>query len=456
MSPLDDELRAALHGRATGLRPSPDPLAGVERRATRIRRRRTVAAVAGSALAVAAVALAVPALTPSSGPEPQAPAATPSTVTTSPSPQAPSPQAFSFDDPWEFRGDRATLADGSLEPLTREWAALKGVAESSVDVVPLYGEVFESSRVAQVVYAARVRASQEMEYGLVLAREGGPEFTSRAPLSRETRLLLVPAPGDEVPRLFAVAAPDARRLDYAPDGATYREMAVKAPGVGLVGLEGDTSRDRVRLTHADGSSLEADAPEPSGADAPPVTGERPDNVLDWPFRGVADDALVARAAAAYAQAQQVPVDQVEYDVLLTAGTDGGLAYAVLQAWVRGERAQVFALVERPDGTSEPVLQPLTDPDVPVVAVLLTGVPGRTTDELVVLPQPQTGQVLYTPPGGQERPVEPAPGLDGVVLIDRQFGADRDRLRVLDGDGDLDAPVFDGLVFDLLCGETSCG
>ncbi|MCW2614239.1 MAG: hypothetical protein JWN08_1233, partial [Frankiales bacterium] len=29
MSPLDDELRAALHGRATGLRPSPDPLAGV-------------------------------------------------------------------------------------------------------------------------------------------------------------------------------------------------------------------------------------------------------------------------------------------------------------------------------------------------------------------------------------------------------------------------------------------
>ncbi len=54
MSPIDDELRAALHGRAKALAPAPDPLAGIEARARRIQRNRVGAAVAGSALAVAA------------------------------------------------------------------------------------------------------------------------------------------------------------------------------------------------------------------------------------------------------------------------------------------------------------------------------------------------------------------------------------------------------------------
>ncbi|MCW2587053.1 MAG: hypothetical protein JWN55_2569, partial [Frankiales bacterium] len=46
MSPLDDQLRAAMHARADVLAPSPDPLAGIEARARGIKRRRAAASVA--------------------------------------------------------------------------------------------------------------------------------------------------------------------------------------------------------------------------------------------------------------------------------------------------------------------------------------------------------------------------------------------------------------------------
>lgn len=59
MTPIDDELRTALHRRAAAVAPTADPLAGIEHRAARIRRRRAAVAVAGSALAVTAVALPV-------------------------------------------------------------------------------------------------------------------------------------------------------------------------------------------------------------------------------------------------------------------------------------------------------------------------------------------------------------------------------------------------------------
>lgn len=48
MSPIDDELRTALQRRATAVPPSPDPLAGIERRAGRMRRNRVAVSVAGS------------------------------------------------------------------------------------------------------------------------------------------------------------------------------------------------------------------------------------------------------------------------------------------------------------------------------------------------------------------------------------------------------------------------
>jgi len=474
MSPLDDELRTALQHRAAVLPPSPDPLAGIEQRARRMHRNRAASAVAASALAVAAIALAVPALTPSSSPSPVGPAtsappsappsavpsAVPSQVPPTPGPEtlAPAPTApvFRFEAPWAYRGDRGVLGDGFQATATREWAATKGVAEDRVELVPLYGEVFEPSGQPRLVYAARVLGSVDAEYGAVTTGEAGPELVSRTPLDRSVTVLLVPVPGDEIPGLYAVAAPDTARLEYAADGTSYRDMADKAPGVGLVGLEGDTSADQVRLTDADGSTASVPAPELEGSSEPASDG-LPENLLEWGFRGVPEASLVERAVRGYAAAQGVARDDVEYQVLFNGSNDPGQRYTVLQAWVSGELAQVVAWVETPGRDPELQLRPLTDPGAPVVAVLLTGTPGRTTDELVVIPQPRTGQVLYGPTGtGEPRPVEPTPGLDGVVLIDRALGADADRLVILDGDGDLDAPTFDGRVVDLLCGERGCG
>lgn len=459
MSPIDDELRSALQGRADLLLPAADPLLGIERRAKQIRRNRVAASLTGTALAVAAIAVAVPALTPS-----QMRTVAPPASSTSPAPSAEpapaSPAAFSFEDPWTYRGGRDVIANGNAETFTREWAASRGVGEDEVDVVPLYGEVYEPSGAAQVVYAARVRGTEDQEYGLVVATEGGPEFVASQPLTRTTTVMVLPAPGDEVPRLLVVAAPDTRRLEYAPDGEAFRELAQSTlyddvQGTGVTPLEGDLSADAVRVTYADGGSETVAVPDPEGGSEGGATG--PDNLLGWGFRGQADPELEERAARGYATAVGAARQDVEYEVLLTGGNDGGQAYTVLQAWTGDGPAQVFGWIESPGRDPEPQLRPATDPGAPVVAILLTEVPGQTASQLVLIPEPATGAVLYTArPGAAERPVQPAAGLDGVVIIDRDPADEGvDRLRLLDGDGDLDAPTFDGAVSDLLCGVRGC-
>jgi hypothetical protein len=153
----------------------------------------------------------------------------------------------------------------------------------------------------------------------------------------------------------------------------------------------------------------------------------------------------------------VALADVGVNVLFSGDNDPGQRFTVLQMWTPGRPAQVVGLVDHPDRADELVLQPLTDPGEPVVALLLTETPGRSFDELVVIATPATGQVMYAASAQAEpRPVEPAPGLDGVVLIERERGAEDDRLTVLDGDGDLDDPLYQGSVADLLCGETGCG
>lgn len=62
MSPIDDELRRVLAARSGEVALETDPMAGIEREAKSIRRRRTGTAVLGAALSVAVVALAVPSI----------------------------------------------------------------------------------------------------------------------------------------------------------------------------------------------------------------------------------------------------------------------------------------------------------------------------------------------------------------------------------------------------------
>ncbi len=478
MSPLDDELRAALRGRAYEITPSPDPLAGIERRARRIRRNRVAASVAGSALAVALVAVAVPALVPTAAPMPVTPATSPS-----PSPVALS-AAFSFSSPWAYRGAGEVIANGNAETFTREWALSKAVEPDQVDFVPLYGEVVEVSGDARVVYAARVRVTGVAEYGVVLATESGPEFLSRQPLADQATGLLLAVAGDEVPALLVVAAPDSASLEYAVDGETFTPMRLREPGIGIVPLERPTSRDAVRVVAADGrevfrgaapepprtiaspepSRVRPASPPPSPSRAPAVPASpspsalllgKPDNLLGWPTRGITDAALVERAAAGYARAKGVQRSQVSWEVLFTGDNDPGQRYTVLNAWVLGQRAQVFGWIETPGRPAEPQLRPTTTKGQVLAAILLTEIPGRTTDELVVVPQPRTGDVIYKSSSTDAGRSAIVDGLDGIAIVDRAKNAQGDRLLVLDGNGDLDKPTFSGTVDSVLCGQTGC-
>ena len=461
MSPIDDELRAALHGRAAVLAPSPDPLAGIERRARRMRRNRAATAVAGSVLAVAAIALAVPALSPEAAPRVSTPAAsTPASPSPSEAPSpVPSPAAapaqYDLAAPWAYRGG-PTLDPQDLATYTRKWASTVGVSADEVVFTPLYGEIHEPSQRFRFVYAAYVKSSDMMEYGLAMSREAGPEFLSRAPLTRDTTAMPVPVPGDgEFLSLLVVAAPDTTGLEYAPNGADFRAMTAKAPGVGIDAVDGDGALDRVRVLGSDGSEVfSGPVPEFSDSGEAPVVG-RPDNLLGWGVRGAQDAELVGRAVAGFAARKQVTRQQVEHQVLFVGDNDSGQTYVVLQGWVQGQRAQVFGWVETPGREAEGQLRQLTEPGTAAVAILLTGIPGRTTDELVVVPQPATGEVFYrAEPGADPQPVS-TPGLDGVALIDRDQMPGEDSIVLLDGNGDLDRPTFDGPVSSLLCGEKTC-
>ncbi len=149
---------------------------------------------------------------------------------------------------------------------------------------------------------------------------------------------------------------------------------------------------------------------------------------------------------------------VGHTVLFTGGNDAGQRYIVLQAWIGAGPAYSFGYVQTPGRDPEPVLQPAIAADEKIVAILLTGIPGGTADELVVVPVPGTGQVLYRQsPQASFAPVDHLPGGDGVAVVERAYGADTDELQLLDGDGRGDRPpLFQSTVFDLLCGISGCG
>ena len=286
-----------------------------------------------------------------------------------------------------------------------------GARADEVVFIPLYGEVHEPSQQFRFVYAAITRASQTMEYGLALSTQAGPAFRSRAPLAPGTFALVVPVPGDgEFLSLLVVAAPETRTLEYAPDGRNFRSMTVKAPGIGIDAVDGDSAQDRVRVTAVSGTVLDAGTvPELSDSGEAPVVGE-PDNLLGWGVRGRQDDALVERATVGFAAAKRVARTEVEHEVLFVGDNDAGQAYVVLQGWVRGQRAHVFSWIETP------------------------GQAAGSNDDF--------------------RVVEPAPGLDGIHRIDREPRNETVDHLLLDKPSS-GQQLYSGPVSSLLCGEKSC-
>ena len=451
MSPIDDELRDALHRRATGVAPSPDPLSGIERRATRIQRNRLAASVAGSVLAVAAVATAVPLLSGTS-PAPDVPpvASAPPSREPSPSPSpsrvpSPSPYALDPEVPWDYRGaPPADLGDGTVETVREELATRRGVEPSSVALSPLFGQLYEPSGQVEIVYVAQVDG--EPSWGVARSSEAGPELAVDEPLAEGTTALVAALPGDEVARLLVVASPEVGEISYGHDDASeWSPMAALADGVATTPLDGDPATDAVRVLGAQGQEVHRDAapdvaapggePEAPPASEPPT----PTNVVDWPVRGAVSDDLRERAVASFAQAAGVPVSQLRTR-LLFGGQRDGRTYVLLQGWYGGD-ARSFAWSYDPRGDQEQaLLQGFTPPGPALFTAVLDGV-------LLVVPEPAAGQVLYAPDASSEPQPVADQGTEVAVLIDRADGASGDRLLVLDGDGDPEAPIFRGTVDD---------
>lgn len=474
MTPLDDELRSLLHARADVLSPAPDPLTGIERRAKRMRRNRVAASVAGSALVVAAVAVAVPSLVPDRGGK-----GTDFAVTPTPTPSASRasdlpPTALNPLSPWAYRGDDLSLlGPGTLDTIKREYGTKHGA--TSVELTPLYGKAYEPSQQFELVFLADVTAADGVSqyFWAVSATptEAGPVFLADEALGEPALALMAALPGDEAARLLVVAAPSSGAIEYASDGKTFREITTTEQtemlgspgttvettvgGVGFTPLEGDTSRDMVRVLDGDGD-LDHPVflgPAPDAATAPSAAPDvKPANYLEWQTRGTVDARTESQAVSAYAQSKGTR-DAVVGHHVLWAGTDtSGRKLVFMEAWVGGGEAQTFGFVS----TGEPFLGPVIEGSPDVLAYLASGAPGTGTDVLVLLPRLGAGPFSYA--SSSSAPYREVGNgrsdVDNVAVIARDPKATSDRVKVLDGDGM--KVLHDGPVQPLLCGESGCG
>ena len=150
----------------------------------------------------------------------------------------------------------------------------------------------------------------------------------------------------------------------------------------------------------------------------------------------------------------------EYRSLFAGKTPSGLRYTMGQAYFSGDDV-AYGVSYTTGGVNGPefFLGKPTDQQAVTLAFVLCCAPGSVRDTLVVVPQPRTGQVLYSPNSSAAfAPAGDGAGEynDGVVFIDRDPRATSDRLELLDGNGNLDAPTFRGPVGPLLCGLKDCG
>ena len=196
------------------------------------------------------------------------------------------------------------------------------------------------------------------------------------------------------------------------------------------------------------------SPTPS---ATPVSSDVPSNLLRWGVRGkdaYSPDTLDMRHR--FAQALGRPDDPTSYSPLYVSQV-GGVSFTVGQAWFDGDdQAYTVSYAVAADNVPQFFLGPVTPKDPWGLAFVVDGM--QTYQLLVVVPRPGTGQISYAPhASGAFQPWTTGNAdADAVALIHRDLQASDDRLQVLDGDGNLDHPLYEGPVTALLCGLKECG
>jgi hypothetical protein len=215
------------------------------------------------------------------------------------------------------------------------------------------------------------------------------------------------------------------------------------------------------LLPSDTARLEPAAPTPTPTvtvtPTPAAPQLRPANVLAWPLRGkdaYSPDTLDLRRRFVQAFGRTDP-DDAEYEPLFVYRVDG-VSFTMGQAWLKdSSKAYAVSYAVASDNVPQFFVGPATPANPWGLAFLVSGMPDH--DLLVVVPRPGTGQVMYDDnASGAFRPADMPTGLDGVALVERDLQASDDRLQTLDGNGDLDHPLFESAVTPLLCGLKECG
>lgn len=256
MSPIDDQLRSALHARADVLPPSPDPLVGVEARARRLRRRRVAASVAGAALAVAAAGIAVPALLPGPATSTLTPATTPSaTQTAAPVETQPPGNVLTS---WQDRG--VSTRGPRVSDLMSAFAAAMG---RSADVGQVrYRELFlgdtgkgEGFTVGQAWFAGDGQA-YDVSYTINTAH--GSVFFLGKPTPADPVVLAFSVPNLEgmSDLLVVVPQPGTGQVSYDDGSGAFRPITGQdtRDGVVLVDRSIHATNDRLQLLNGDGDT----------------------------------------------------------------------------------------------------------------------------------------------------------------------------------------------------------
>jgi hypothetical protein len=266
------------------------------------------------------------------------------------------------------------------------------------------------------------------------------------------------AVGRDKGTLIVVAAPDAT-VEYASNGNGYQPISDigQAPkGVGLVPIEAEDPNDTIRVTEADGSQVVQPAPDWT---AP--AGSPPANLLTtWIHRGDAtQQPPTSDVLHAFTQAVGRTDESKAHYLSLFDGVSRGVRYTIGQAYYDGDRrAHTFGYTT--GGTSGPqaFLGPETPMDTELVALLVDSIPGSSTDLLVLVPRPGTGQLSYAPDASSKlMPVASGRSdLNGIGLVDRSQTATNDRIEQLDGDGNIDRPIYRGPLAPFLCAAKACG
>ena len=241
MTPIDDELRIALHERASTVSPTTDAFVGIERRAKGIRRRRLAGAVAGSALALAAVAVAVPTISGaldgdggSTGRFAVQPTVAPSAAG-SPSPaSSTSPQGATLQN-WPYVGMN-TVADGAnridmVQKMSQALAARWPGAQVTLQTLhPLYGGISSSDQLV-LVAAGKVtgnpQAPKVVAAAWVKPTNGSAALVGLHDISADAAQVsvFVPAPG--TPRdgtAVVVSQPGTGQVMLQKPGGTWQPV----------------------------------------------------------------------------------------------------------------------------------------------------------------------------------------------------------------------------------------